>query len=553
MQIASIKTKNGINIRPNNLTIVIGANDTVKSTFIREIYIRATNIPIDPSYRWRWIDAIELLVKDEHIAECRDILKRSIISKFDGKKDTYTYLLADWRNDQGNPAGGNQTNVTINDYAAISRISPIDLANHKQFRTPFFIYAGCESRLMINSPSGLAPIHDRAPDVLNIFYRREDLFKELTDSIDERFNYNLILLNHAGTQLELGTSSIQKPDLGNVGDKNEVYRRTEEWKKLYFTPIQESGHGLRSMIRILEALLDTDKKIKLIDEPEMHLHPSQKLWIGGKIAELSTDENSQTIVATHDAHVLQGILDKRPKATILRFASANGKRAIYQWLLPQEPNPTTDTFRTDFLSGLFHNYSVAVEGESDRLFYNEMMQDCPELKNLDVAFVPCRGGGGTLNMARLVTAVNQPSSFILDLDVIFEAPNVIRNIINAVSNAQELPKLTKIELLMQQLRNEKPDEKWKSLISYTNKGGPGECFIADHGDLLLSTLNELAGYGVFLVPNGGLESWAPALKNTIRFPEMAPGHIRSKANLHTSIKEFLQGIGQFLTKSESRQ
>jgi len=544
LRIKLIRTKDDIHISPNELTIVIGANDTGKSTFIREVFIKSANILTDPSYRWRWVDGIELFVEDKDIEDCREILNRSVVRNFESKEDAFE--LADWRNEHGEPAGGKEAVITRNDYNSINTITAEQLIAHKQFRTPFFVYASCESRLTIKSPAGRAPMHNRAPDVLNLFHRREKFFDELVGSIEERFHYNLLLLEHIGTQFELGTSSEPPPDLKNIGDKNDVYRLTEEWKRQYFTPIQESGHGLRSMVRILEALFDTDKKIKLIDEPEMHLYPAQKIWVGGKIAELSSDDNSQTIVSTHDAHVLQGILDKRPKVTILRFSNTNGKRSIHQWTLSQEPTPTTDAFRADFLTGLFHNYCVTVESDSDRLFYKEMMQGCPSLNSLDVAFVPCRGEGGTLKVARLSQAINQPSAFILDLDVVFEKPKVIRDIIEKVVSEQELPELTKLHLLVQQLKLDRPDDKWKVLVGYTDRKGPGDVFMNEHGDLLRSVISELANHGVFMVPGGSLESWAPEVENKARFPENAPNYIRNHEALHENIKIFLQSIGKYL-------
>lgn len=546
MRIDQVTVKNNIQIKPNNLTIVIGANDSGKSTFIRECYIKGANISTTTTYRWRWIEDIKLSINVNTFEECRKILTRSVVHKYSGNKDLY--YVADWRNEWGDPDSGDGANITKADYDSVGEIQSELLLSHKQFRSLFFSYSSCESRLRLTSPTGLVSIEDRATEALNLFHRREHLFKELINSINERFNYDLLLLDHVGTRLELGTSPVPLPDFSSIGDKNEIFRLTEEWKRENFTSIQESGHGLRSMVRILETLFDMDKMIKLFDEPEMHLYPAQKIWLGGKIAELTVDDNSQTIVSTHDVHILQGILDKRPNATILRFSNINGERNIHMWDLLQDPTPTTDAFRADFLTGLFHNYCITVESESDRLFYNEMKKDSPTLINMDVVFIPTRGEGGTLNVARLAKAVNQRAAFILDLDVVFEKPNVIRKIINNFYTEIELKEITKLEELIQKLKEGNSNKKWKTLIGYTDRLGPSSKFLDEHSSLLNSVLNELEKYGVFLVPNGSLESWAPDVESKVRFPENAPSYIRADAALHERIKYFLKKVGLFLSE-----
>ena len=84
-------------------------------------------------------------------------------------------------------------------------------------------------------------------------------------------------------------------------------------------PIQDVGHGIRSMLRILISLLDPVSSVVLIDEPEMHLYPSQKRWLGRQLVSLADEQGKQVFLVTHDPMILQGILDSPASTTILRI------------------------------------------------------------------------------------------------------------------------------------------------------------------------------------------------------------------------------------------
>ena len=527
---------------PGALTVVLGANDTGKTTFIRELYGKFTGISLPVGYVWKWIDDVDVHI--DNLKACIDTIRGSLAQHGDASKNQYIFI--DFTDISGRPASGNEAIVPKAEVEQLDEIDADRLGGIARFRNPFVVYANCENRLSAVSTAAITQIQSPTTDILNAFYRFKSLFAEVQSYILERFRYHLLMLKHNMPQLELGTS-LQKPvDESTFSDRNQYFREIERWKKTNFTPLQESGHGLRSMVRILEALLNEKAPLKLIDEPELHLYPGQKIWLGSMIARLSEERKSQTIVITHDPSVLQGILDENPSVTVLRFSKSGLDRRINFWKLTKSERPPTDSFRADFLTGLFHDYSITVEGESDRSFYRYMMEDAPKLAELDVAFVPCRGEGGAFKVAGLAAAVKQRAAFILDMDVVFEKPNAIQNIVNTVSGTRTLESLDKFTAVIEKLRKDNPASKWKALVGYTNRKGPDREFRTENDALLQSVLNELAGHGVFIVPRGSLESWAPDLENKVRFPENAPAYIRHNPQLKADIEAFLNRIGEFL-------
>ena len=124
------------------------------------------------------------------------------------------------------------------------------------------LYANCENRLSVSSPANVIEIRTPATDILNGLYRFKSLFRGLHLHILARFSYHLLILEHNLPQLELGTALNKPPDESDSPDKNDYYRKVEEWKRNHFTRIQDSGHGLRSMVRVLEALLNQKAPVK---------------------------------------------------------------------------------------------------------------------------------------------------------------------------------------------------------------------------------------------------------------------------------------------------
>lgn len=465
-----------------------------------------------------------------------------------GEGQNRKFYLSSHRNLKGDPAKAQESEISKEDLAKLDNMDEGSFLSTAAFRKPFSIYASCEDRLTVTSHHGLTNYNSPATDIINLLHRSPLVFEEIRKAIRTRFGYSLVLLNHMGIGLELGVAVDDPPIFSDSESKTKVYKEIEDWKSSSFTTIQEAGHGLRAMFRILETLLNETSYIKLIDEPEMHLYPAQKIWLGGMIASHSQRDENQTIVVTHDTHLLQGILDKRPEAKVLRFAKENGERVIFEWELKRKAFVASNTLRADFLSGLFHDYIIAVEGETDRLFYQEMQSDTVKLKDLDVAFVPCRGEGAAINVVELSKAMNQKIAVVFDLDVVFEKPEVIKRIVSLTVGQRDLPCLSKFMDEIEKLKTESPSMKWKALVGYSPRTGPDSQFRGNHGELLYSVMEELKKYGVFLVDNGTLESWAPDLEDKVRFPETAPEYLRNKPDLKLKVVSFLDNISDFFMK-----
>jgi len=241
-----------------------------------------------------------------------------------------------------------------------------------------------------------------------------------------QFTVELALLDHRKANLDLGFTTDTTPTFdSNVDDLQAEFDRIERWKEEYFVQVQEMGHGIRSMLRVLASLLEPTNQVILIDEPEMHLYPSQKRWLGRELVRLARDLDKQVFIVTHDPVVLQGILDMPSSTTLFRLDFGEGStRYVRECTLEHLEDMGAQRNQVSYLQGLFYQRCIVVEGASDRAFYQTMVEEeYPVTSDKDLGFVACGGKGGTKNVAYIASKVGLRSAFIYDFDaLVFDLP-----------------------------------------------------------------------------------------------------------------------------------
>jgi hypothetical protein len=202
--------------------------------------------------------------------------------------------------------------------------------------------------------------------------------------------------------------------------------------------LAEQGDGMRSFFGQLLPLLARSYPLVLIDEPEAFLHPPQAALLGRALGDLAAENNVQLLLATHDRHLLTGLIesgvdlsvvriDRKHKAALARQLSAANLRAVWSDPAVRYSNA---------LDGLFHRLVVLVEGDGDARFYAASLDAAAEQGDLpfapsDVLFVPCNGKGGMAKLARALVGLGVPVVASPDLDILQHAGE-LRTIIEAL-------------------------------------------------------------------------------------------------------------------------
>jgi hypothetical protein len=166
-----------------------------------------------------------------------------------------------------------------------------------------------------------------------------------------------------------------------IGYKNETRKRLvneasiQVIKDNYPIPIEETASGLYEILVILTAIIGENKKILLLDEPELHLHPTMQKRILNLISESKTADENQILLITHSPYFTSA----EDAKTTWRFSMptdgtkvhnvgevlSNLEKQIQEKIAVKLTSP-------DIRSILFSRGVILVEGPSDRIVIEQI-------------------------------------------------------------------------------------------------------------------------------------------------------------------------------------
>jgi len=549
MKIQSVKLNDDKLLEFSDFNVIIGGNAVGKTTFLLELFSRAEG---KERKRWYWLYTEPLKYSSDNPLEDLKLLQGSMTYHYEGANRFY--YSQSIKNLEGNTDLEGRYRFNHAEFEKLKSIidqteqeGANNLFQELKYQRAFLTFASCEARLNLPSDIEIRALDQSPQDALNVLFRNRALKKQIDENILGQFHLYLALLDHKKSRLELGLSRVNPPSFNDkVDDLQEEFSRIEGWKEQYYTSIQEVGHGIRSMVKLLMSLLDPVNHIVLIDEPELFIYPAQKRWLGKQLVNLAQEQNKQVFLVTHDPIILQGILDMPGKTHILRIEmDEEGKRALRQCDLKHVEDVGAKRNQESYLQGLFYQRSLAVEGATDRAFYQVMVEELMEnrIENRDLGFIVCGGKGASKNVAHIVSQVGLRSAFIYDFDaLLFDIP-LLRDIVNMLSG--RFDKLDELAQLLQDKFN--GDEKRiKEETNQAHKVGMRSSFIKNHKVYFEETMTELSKVGIFIVPGGSLESWAPEIEQKVRFAEIAPDFIKEHEELRKPLEQFLDKVLKFV-------
>lgn len=173
------------------------------------------------------------------------------------------------------------------------------------------------------------------------------------------------------------SSKTLVPDKARV-----VFMETSEKEKNQFD-FNAVGAGVRECLFLITKCLTAEHNVIIMDEPALHLHPLQIRSLMREIFALNKEDSnlSQIIIITHSASIAS--LDILADANqIIRIKKIKGSSRIIQpdneqrkWLI--DNLPTFHLLRPDVL---FAKSTILVEGPSDRIFLETLLNQADNLK-----------------------------------------------------------------------------------------------------------------------------------------------------------------------------
>jgi hypothetical protein len=308
------------------------------------------------------------------------------------------------------------------------------------------------------------------------------------------------------TEFQIRLSRIEPEDNieHGLGEKTRRYMSNA-------APVAAFGDGIQAFIGIIAAVIAGQHKIILVDEPEAFLHPPMARQLGRILCQIARSRDASLIVATHSPDFVIGCLDAETALAIVRLEYLHGQAKAYGLNADDLSKMISDPLMrsSEIISGLFHNSAVVCEADSDRVYYdyiNSRMQESDTgLEN--ALFLNAQGLHTVGKLVRPLRNSGLPAAAICDFDALLPSSNALGMLMKACG----VPNEVKQHILAE--RDEMHTASALLPITAQDKLG-GHEFDQDgsyskHTDRvrLPNLLANLAEYGLFIVPSGGLESW----------------------------------------------
>lgn len=330
--------------------------------------------------------------------------------------------------------------------------------------------------------------------------------KEVRRIIHEAFGSYFVLDCTEGGNLKIR--------LSNTSPENDEKERslTNEAIKFYSQAlsIENTSDGVQAFTGIIVEIIAGDPKILLIDEPEAFLHPTLSYNLAKEIARASEGTNKRIFASTHSSSFVMGCIQAGVPVNIVRLTYKNNVATAR--VLPNNDvlklmrNPLLRS--TGVLEGIFYEYVVVTESDTDRAFYQEvnerLLQFKPEWGIQNCLFVNAQNWQTVRTIIKPLRELGIPTACIVDVDIIKRGGQEWSNFLSSgfipeIGRSSLADARSKIKNKFDELKKNMKKEGGVSLLSENDKAAANDLF------------DQISEYGLFVVRNGEVESWLKEL------------------------------------------
>lgn len=484
------------------VTVFVGPNNAGKSVAIRELASFATG-GSTPSPLV--VSGVEFEIPRDD--EIRELLVEASEDGFEGRHASIGVL---------DIAGGgyNRTTVDLENVrrsAAEARAlqaqnRPDHQSAHFQhlaqsvFR-PFSLMLDGVSRLKLADPAPGGDLLQPASTMLGRLFREDETRREVRELVGAAFGKHLVVDPTELHRLRIRLSESAPPDSRTEQGLDAVSREFHSRA----TEISQMSDGVRAFVGIACALEATHCRMFFIDEPEAFLHPPLARRLGREMASRLVRRGGRGFAATHSADFLMGCVESGAPVNVIRLTNDLPRPAASEIASEEVGRLMSDPLlrSTGVLSALFHRSAIVCEGDSDRAFYDEvnrrLLDSTPPSGAIDAVFLNAHNKQTLWRIVAPLRRVGIPAAAIGDLDMIKSGSQLEELLV--ACNVPEAVRQALGQLRGQVARRFEDAEIAPSAgISSLTGERRAEC---------QELIEQLAEYGVFLVPCGEVERWLP--------------------------------------------
>lgn len=546
----------------SRLNIIVGSNNTGKSTLLRELYETACTA-IKKSGNNKWIEETTLFidgVRDrldnlfEHPDRFRQVnnlnpdetlgllhLKTAkSLDRWGGNLFGSSFYSIGTSSLYSNNGDVEITIEPMSDPSSISDTPEYIIRQLTDIMTTICIEAEfCDSRLAETFETcieDVAQTEQTPTDKTSQLFCDRQLLDRINSTFEKVFGVRLGFDNIRQASAPLRIMPTIEPPLSFSTEVEKAH-----WWEAHSSVVAKQGDGIKAFLKLLLTLLDDSASIIFIDEPETFLHPPQRRAMGEAIAS-AANAGKQIFIATHDADIIRGALTVCPDPNVLNLGFSGSERDVRRIDLitmtglaegsKEQSKHGVQMMNERVISSLFYEKTLLVENENDRVVYEHYCQQHLYTQFQGRCFIGFNGSGTALKLFDLMSDAAMRVGCIIDIDFLFsqserstrvnrlnpllcQRHSDFAQMVNAKSNAPDVKKHLKEKGL-----SALPDEERTQ----------AEMLIADY-----------ASYSIFVVPAGELESW---------FSDTgAIGKNRINGMISMSSRMEIPGLSKFLGKA----
>jgi predicted ATPase len=279
------------------------------------------------------------------------------------------------------------------------------------------------------------------------------------------------------------------------------------------TPVESMSDGVKAFTGIITEVIGGDPGILLIDEPEAFLHPSLSYKLGLELATAVGKTNKRVFASTHSASFLMGCIQSGVEINIVRLTYRSGiataRILANSDIVKLMRNPLLRS--TNVLSGLFSEFVVVTEADTDRAFYQEINERLARFSEdggiPNCLFLHAQNKQTISTIVKALRRLGVPTVAITDIDVIKEGGKNW----SALLEAAGFPEIEGSGLAATRSEvNRAMEATGKDM----KRDGGINILKAQELEGAKNLLGRLNEYGIYAVPGGEVEAWLKPLGAT---------------------------------------
>jgi ABC-type cobalamin/Fe3+-siderophores transport system ATPase subunit len=486
-QFGSSEEADNLSLEPGPMTVFVGPNHSGKSLSLSEIAknitggegksIRNINTDdVDLGYLWNRVEpqdnekSLGELGEDEGI----EVRNRSLVGSGLG--------TSRYRSNLGSFKSAVESGH--------SRLREIALRS-------LVLWLDGEKRLKLLNNKGLGDLKAAPRNHLMALFKDESSRRKVQEIILETFG-RFFAIDPTGGNLVVRLAN-EKPENEHV----ETGLNEEAIEYYDGEPsIDSFSDGVKAFAGILSAVMSSQYRCALVDEPDAFLHPPLSKKLGRFLTDTASEREGNVFAATHDSNFLVGCVQAGRKVNVVRLTYNESEDLATARLLEgnrlQEMMQDPILRSTDVLSALFHQGAVVCEGDVDRAFYEEvdLRMRREEEEEKDTVFLNAIGKDTIGDIVAPLREMGVPAAAVVDLDIVKQGS--LTRLMRAAGASDRL---------VQNLGDRK--KKVKNAFDEVGadpKEGVGVLQPEDR-ELVRDLRESAATFGVFIVPVGEVEDW----------------------------------------------